>query len=158
MAHILSLKWTRSASNKKSPDYITHISKTYTTCKETVMQSVMQADQINWPTTIGNLGLWTRLGIPTKATRFKTHQTVRFFVGVPCFFDFCVGRTTCAGRAIFILTNDCNSNPIPPHVPKTQKTVMQSVMRCDIICGKQGIIYEKFINYWCATCWEIFAG
>lgn len=28
---------------------------------------------------IGNLGLWTRLGIPTMATRFKTHQTVRFF-------------------------------------------------------------------------------
>ena len=43
-------------------------------------------EQINWPTTIGNLRLWTRLGIPTKATRFKTHQTVRFFVwdSLPC--------------------------------------------------------------------------
>ena len=30
--------------------------------------------------TIGNLGLWTRLGIPTKATRLKTQQMVRFFV------------------------------------------------------------------------------
>ncbi len=38
----------------------------------------MQADQINWPTTIGNIGLWTRLGIPTTGTRIKTHQTVRF--------------------------------------------------------------------------------
>ena len=28
--------------------------------------------------TIGNLGLWTRLGIPTRATRLKTHQMVRF--------------------------------------------------------------------------------
>ena len=44
----------------------------------------MQADQINWPTTIGNLGLWTRLGIPTKAARFKTHQTVRFFSWHKC--------------------------------------------------------------------------
>ena len=35
-------------------------------------------EQINWPTTIGNLGLWTRLGIPTKATHFKTHRLVRF--------------------------------------------------------------------------------
>ena len=43
------------------------------------MQCVMQVDQINWPTTIGNLGLWTCLGIPTKATRLKTHQAVRFF-------------------------------------------------------------------------------
>ena len=43
-------------------------------------------EQINWPTTIGNLGLWTRLGIPTKASRFKTHQMVRFFVwdSMPC--------------------------------------------------------------------------
>lgn len=29
--------------------------------------------------TIGNLGLWTRLGIPTKVNPLKTHQTVRFF-------------------------------------------------------------------------------
>ena len=45
----------------------------------------MQADQINWPTTIGNLGLWTRLSIPTRDTRFKTHQMVRFFV-FHCFY------------------------------------------------------------------------
>ena len=31
--------------------------------------------------TIGNLGLWTRLGIPTTGTSFKTHQTVRFLFG-----------------------------------------------------------------------------
>ncbi len=43
------------------------------------MRCVMQADQINWPTTIVNLGLWTRPGIPTKATRLKTHHLVRFF-------------------------------------------------------------------------------
>ena len=51
----------------------------------------MQADQINWPTTIGNLGLWTRLGIPTKATRLKTHHLVRFFVWFPCPVGFYVG-------------------------------------------------------------------
>ena len=34
--------------------------------------------------TIGNLGLWTRPGIPTKATRLKTRHSVRFFVEVPC--------------------------------------------------------------------------
>ena len=28
--------------------------------------------------TTENLGLWTRLGIPTKATRFQTHHLVRF--------------------------------------------------------------------------------
>ena len=27
---------------------------------------------------IGNLGLWTRLGILTRATRIKTHHLVRF--------------------------------------------------------------------------------
>ena len=32
---------------------------------------------------IGNLGLWTRLDIPTKATRFKTHRLVRFLFGFP---------------------------------------------------------------------------
>ena len=41
--------------------------------------------------TIGNLGLWTRLGIPTRATRFKTHHLVRFLFGFPCPVDFCVG-------------------------------------------------------------------
>ena len=63
----------------------------------------MQADQINWPTTIGNLGLWTELGIPTKATRFKTHRLVRFFVGFPCPVGVCVGWRSRAGRAVFIL-------------------------------------------------------
>jgi hypothetical protein len=38
--------------------------------------------------TIGNLGLWTRLGIPTTGTSFKTHQTVRFFFGFPAFLIF----------------------------------------------------------------------
>ena len=40
--------------------------------------------------TIGNLGLWTRLDIPTTGTRIKTHHLVRFFVGFPCPVDFCV--------------------------------------------------------------------
>ena len=31
------------------------------------------------PENIGNLGLWTRLGIPTKATHLETHHLVRFF-------------------------------------------------------------------------------
>ena len=50
------------------------------------MRYVMQADQINWPTTIGNPGLFTRLDIPTTGTRIKTHQAVRFFVWIslPC--------------------------------------------------------------------------
>ena len=88
----------------------------------------MHADQINWPTTIGNLGLWTRLGIPTKATRFKTHQTVRFLFGFPALSGFCAWRATCARRTIFILFGACKSNPIPPHAPKPPKTVMRCVM------------------------------
>ena len=40
----------------------------------------MQAAQINWPTTIGNLGLWTRLGIPTKPAHLRTHHLVRFLL------------------------------------------------------------------------------
>ena len=55
------------------------------------MRYVMQADQINWPTTIGNLELWTRLGIPTKATRLKTHHLVRFFGEFFCPVGFYVG-------------------------------------------------------------------
>ena len=47
--------------------------------------------------TIGNLGLWTRLGIPTKATRFKTHQTVRFLF---IFFKFFCHKTKSATNAI----------------------------------------------------------
>lgn len=39
----------------------------------------MQADQINWPTTIGNLGLWTRLGIPTTGT-INAKKTTRHFI------------------------------------------------------------------------------
>jgi hypothetical protein len=97
----------------------------------------MQADQINWPTTTENLGLWTRLGIPTRATRFKTHQTVRFLFGISCPFDFCANRNFIAGRLGFILFGARNSNPFPPHARKTPKTVMQSVMRCGIICRKQ---------------------
>ena len=57
----------------------------------------MQADQIDWPTTIGNLGLWTRLGIPTKATHLETHQMVRFLFGFLCLFDFCANRNFIAG-------------------------------------------------------------
>ena len=110
--------------------------------------------------TIGNLGLWTRLGIPTKATRLKTHHLVRFFswhkclrgnrndfaalhlqnllvvFGFLCFFDFCANRNFIAGRTVFIFTGACNYNPFLPHMLKTPKTVMQTVMRCGIICGK----------------------
>ena len=96
----------------------------------------MQADQINWPTTIGNLGLWTELGIPTKATRLETHQAVRFLFGFPCPVGFCVGCRSHVGRMVFILTNGNNSNPIPPHAPKSPKTVMQSGIACGIILGK----------------------
>ena len=118
--------------------------------------------------TIGNLGLWTRLGIPTKATRFKTHQTVRFFswhkclrgnrndfaalhlqnllvvFGFSCSFDFYVECATCAGRAVFILFGACNSNPFLPHVPKTPKTVMQTVMQ-------RLLVYQftwRLMEYW----------
>ena len=86
--------------------------------------------------TIGNLGLWTRLGIPTTGTRLKTHQMVRFFVGFPCPVGFCVGCATHAGQLGSILFWACKRNPFPPSDPKTPKTVMQTVMRCDIICGK----------------------
>ena len=99
--------------------------------------------------TIGNLGLWTRLGIPTRATRLETHQTVRFFswhkrlrgnrndfaalhlqnllvvFGISCFFDFCANRNFIAGRVVFILFGACKPNPIPPHAPKAPKTVMR---------------------------------
>jgi MtN3 and saliva related transmembrane protein len=110
--------------------------------------------------TIGNLGLWTRLVIPTKATRFKTHQMVRFFFGFLCFFDFCVEGTACAGRAVFILVGAHNSNPIPPHDPKAAKTVMQIVMRCGIIYGKQrnkimNPIIGEILGYACGACTTI---
>lgn len=68
---------------------------------------------------IGNLGLWTEPGIPTKATRLETHQAVRFFVVFLCSFDFCPDSNFIAGRTVFILTNGCNSNLNPPHTPKT---------------------------------------
>lgn len=86
--------------------------------------------------TIGNLGLWTRLGIPTTGTSLRTHHLVRFLFSFLCPVDFCAWRATCAGRDIFILFGAHNSNPTPPHDPKTPKTVMQSAMRCGIICGK----------------------
>ncbi len=89
--------------------------------------------------TIGNLRLWTEPGIPTTGTRIKTHHLVRFFFGFPCPVGFCVGWRSRSGRTVFILFGTCKSNPFPPHDPKTPKTVMQSVMRCGIICGKQGI-------------------
>ncbi len=96
----------------------------------------MQADQINWPTTIGNLGLWTGLGIPTKVTRLETHHLVRFFIGFLCPVGFCVGWRSRAGRMVFILFGACKRNPFPPHAPKPPKTVMQTVMQCGIILGK----------------------
>ena len=77
--------------------------------------------------TIGNLGLWTELGIPTKAARFKTHHLVHFFswhkclrgnrndfaalhlqnllvvFGFPCFFDFYVECTACARMTFLVV-------------------------------------------------------
>ena len=100
------------------------------------MHCVMQADQINWPTTVGNLGLWTEPGIPTKVTHLETHHWVRFFVGVPRPIDFCVGWRSRAGRMGFILVGACKRNQIPPHALKIQKTVMQSVMHCGIVNSK----------------------
>ena len=47
--------------------------------------------------TIGNLGFWTELGIPTTGTSLETHHLVRFFVGVSCSFEFCAWRATRAG-------------------------------------------------------------
>ena len=52
--------------------------------------------------TIGNLGLFTGLGIPTTGTSLETHQTVRFLFGFPCPVDFCANRNFIAGRAVFI--------------------------------------------------------
>ena len=77
--------------------------------------------------TIGNRGLWTRLGIPTTGTCLETHHLVRFLFGFLCLFDFCANRNFIAGRTVFILTNGYNSNPFPPHDPKAPKTVMQTV-------------------------------
>ncbi len=95
----------------------------------------MQADQINCMKLLEILDflldLASRQGLPVLK---RTKRCV--FFGFPCFFDFCVGCAACAGRAVFILGGACKSNPNPPHDPKTPKTVMQSVMRCGIICGK----------------------
>ena len=68
---------------------------------------------------------------------------VRFLFGISCSFDFCVGRITHAGRTVFILFEACKRNQILPHAPKPPKTVMQSVMRRGIICGKERIIYAN---------------
>ena len=45
--------------------------------------------------TIGNLGLWTRLGIPTKATRLEAHQAVRFFAPRPQNTKNCDAKCDC---------------------------------------------------------------
>ncbi len=106
------------------------------TKRKIFIKSHNTSKNIRRPTTIGNLGLWTRLGIPTRAARLKTHHLVRFFVGFSCSFDFWIGRNTHAGRAVFILFGARKRNPIPPHAQKTPKTVMQSAIACAIICGK----------------------
>ena len=88
----------------------------------------MQADQINWLTPIGNMGLWTRLGIPTKATRLRTHHLVRFFVGLSCSFDFWIGWRTCAGLAgCFYFIRGVQFQPNP--APRAQNT-----QNCDAKC------------------------
>ena len=75
----------------------------------------MQADQINWPTTIGNPGLWTRPGIPTKATRLKTHHLVRFFVWIslPCWLLCRVTNSCGADSFYFIRSVQIQPNPAP---------------------------------------------
>ncbi len=70
--------------------------------------------------TIGIPGLFTGLGIPTRATRLKTHHLVRFFVGFPCPVDFCANCSFVAGRA--------NATQIRPMTPKHKKTVMQRLL------------------------------
>ena len=78
---------------------------------------------------------WFQLS-PIRCTSLRTHHLVRFLFGFSCLFYFCVGWRTCAGRMFFIFTGACKRNPFPPHAPKIPKTVMQSVRRCGIICGK----------------------
>ncbi|MEE1111085.1 MAG: hypothetical protein UIH99_02625, partial [Alphaproteobacteria bacterium] len=86
--------------------------------------------------TIGNLGLFTGLGIPTTGTSLETHQMVRFLFGFLCFFEFLCRVTNSRGVGCFYFNQWLQFHPFPPHDPKTPKTVMQSVMRCGIIFGK----------------------
>ena len=88
--------------------------------------------------TIGNLGLWIRLGIPAKATRLETHHLVRFFswhkclrgnrndfatlylqnllvvFGFLCPVGFCVGWRSRAERAVFIFSGRAIPTQIRP--------------------------------------------
>ena len=53
---------------------------------------------------------------PDKGYPFKNAPSGAFFLfGFPCPVDFCFGYVTHAGRAVFIVTGACNSNPNPPH-------------------------------------------
>lgn len=76
----------------------------------------MWADKNNWPTTIGNLGLWARLGIPTKATRFKTHHLVRFLFFFALLIFVFSGEVARGGQFLFY-----SGHAIPTHFHPTPK-------------------------------------
>jgi hypothetical protein len=82
--------------------------------------------------TIGNLGLWTRLGIPTRATRFKTHQTVRFFwISLLFLIIWLIAILLRGGQFLFY-----SGRAIPTHfrpTPRPQNT-KNCDAKCDAIC------------------------
>ena len=65
--------------------------------------------------TIGNLGLWTEPGIPTKATRLETHHLVRFLFGfsLPCWILCRVAKSCGASRFYFNQWLQFQPNPAP---------------------------------------------
>jgi len=67
--------------------------------------------------TIGNLGLWTELGIPTKATRFKTHHLVRFCLVFAALLVFVLGGEVVRG-GLFLFYSGC---AIPTQSQATKK-------------------------------------
>ena len=92
--------------------------------------SVMQADQISCLKPLEILDfLLDSPWHPDKGYPFKIAPNGAFFVWVslPCWF-LCLACYLCgAGRFYFYWVR--NTNPIPPHAPKTPKTVMQTVMQ-----------------------------
>ena len=70
--------------------------------------------------TIGNLGLWTRLGIPTKATRLRTHHLVRFFLWISKFFLFLLAVADSCGAGCFYSNQCLQFQPIS--APRTKST------------------------------------
>ena len=95
----------------------------------------MQADQIDC---LKHWKSWTLDSPwhPDKGYPFKNAPFGAFFclVSLPCWL-LCRVTNSC-GADSFYFIRGAKFNPIPPQVPKTPKTVMQTVMRCGIICGK----------------------